>query len=50
MYDRGVVKEGVGSGGAIIALLLKLNRSLDKDTFLRKLEDEYEKNIENIIV
>ncbi|HJU78458.1 MAG TPA: TIGR00303 family protein [Nitrososphaeraceae archaeon] len=50
MYDKGVVKEGVGSGGAIITLLLKLNRSLDKDIFLRKLEDEYEKNIENIVV
>jgi uncharacterized protein (TIGR00303 family) len=50
MYDKGVVKEGVGSGGAIITLLLKLNRALDKDIFLRKLEDEYEKNIENIVV
>jgi uncharacterized protein (TIGR00303 family) len=50
MYDKGVVKEGVGSGGTIIALLLKLNKSLDKDIFLRKLEDEYEKNIENIVV
>ncbi|HJR85398.1 MAG TPA: TIGR00303 family protein [Nitrososphaeraceae archaeon] len=50
MYDKGVVKEGVGSGGAIITLLLKLNKSLDKDIFLRKLEDEYEKNIENIVV
>jgi uncharacterized protein (TIGR00303 family) len=50
MYDKGVVKEGVGSGGALLTLLLKLNRSLDKDIFLRKLEDEYEKNIENIVV
>jgi uncharacterized protein (TIGR00303 family) len=50
MYDKGVVKEGVGSGGALIALLLKLNRSLDRDTFLRNIEEEYERNIENIMV
>lgn len=50
MYDKGVVKEGVGSGGALIALLLKLNRSLDRDTFLRNVEEEYERNIENIMV
>jgi len=50
MYDRGVVKEGVGSGGALLTLLLKLNRSLDKDIYLGKLEEEYEKNIENIVV
>ncbi len=50
MYDKGVVKEGVGSGGALITFLLKSNRSLDMDIFLRKLEDEYEKNIENIVV
>ena len=50
MYDKGVVKEGVGSGGALLTLLLKLNGSLDKDIFLRKLEEEYEKNIENIVV
>lgn len=50
MYDKGVVKEGVGSGGTLIALLLKLNRSLDRDTFLRNIEEEYERNIENIMV
>lgn len=50
MYDKGVVKEGVGSGGALIALILKLNRSLDRDTFLRNIEEEYERNIENIMV
>jgi hypothetical protein len=43
------VKEGVGSGGALITLLLKLNRSLDRDTFLRNIEEEYERNIENIM-
>jgi uncharacterized protein (TIGR00303 family) len=50
MYDKGVVKEGVGSGGALLTLLLKLGKSLDKDIFLGKLEEEYEKNIENIVV
>jgi hypothetical protein len=29
---------------------LKLNGALEKDTFLGKLEEEYEKNIENIVV
>lgn len=50
MYDKGVVKEGVGSGGVLLTLLLKLNRSFDKDIFLKRLEEEYEKNIENIVV
>ena len=49
MYDKGVVKEGVGCGGALIALIMKLNRSLDRDTFLRYIEGEYERNIENIM-
>lgn len=50
MYDKGVVKEGVGSGGALLTLLLKSNRSFDRDIFLEKLEEEYEKNIENTVV
>lgn len=50
MYDKGVVKEGVGSGGALLTLLLKVNKSLDKDHFLGKLEEEYERNIENFVV
>ena len=50
MYDRGVVKEGVGSGGALITLLLKSNGSLDRDTFLRNIEKEYESNIEKLMV
>jgi uncharacterized protein (TIGR00303 family) len=50
MYDRGVVKEGVGSGGALITLLLKLNGLLDRHTFLRNIEKEYEKNIEKLLV
>ena len=50
MYDKGVVKEGVGSGGALITLLLKSNLSLHKDMFLRNIEKEYEKNIESLMV
>jgi uncharacterized protein (TIGR00303 family) len=50
MYDRGVVKEGVGSGGAIITLLLKSNGSLDKNNFLRNIENEYERSIEKLMV
>jgi NaMN:DMB phosphoribosyltransferase len=50
MYDRGVVKEGVGSGGALITLLLKSNGSLDKNNFLRNIENEYERSIEKLMV
>ena len=50
MYDKGVVKEGVGSGGALITMLLKSNGSLNKDTFLRNIEKEYETNIEKLMV
>src|SRR5206468_9098813 len=50
MYDRGVVKEGVGSGGALITSLLKSNGSLDRDSFLRNIEKEYERNIEKLIL
>lgn len=50
MYDRGVVKEGVGSGGALITLLLKSNEFLDRATFLRNVEKEYERNIEKLMV
>ncbi len=50
MYDRGVVKEGVGSGGTLITLLLKSNEFLDRATFLRNVEKEYERNIEKLMV
>ena len=50
MYDKGVVKEGVGSGGALITLLLKSNGSLDKNNFLRNIENEYERSIEKLMV
>jgi uncharacterized protein (TIGR00303 family) len=49
MYDKGVVKEGVGAGGALIALLLKLNGSLNKNAFLKNIEKEYERNIEKVM-
>lgn len=50
MYDRGVVKEGVGSGGALISSVLKSNRSIDRATFLNYIEKEYERNIEKLNV
>jgi len=50
MYDKGVVKEGVGSGGALITMLLKSNGAINKDTFLRNIEKEYERNIEKLMV
>ncbi len=49
-YDKGMVKEGVGAGGALIALLLKSHRSLNRDTFLKNIEKEYERNIEKVMV
>ena len=48
MYHKGVVKEGVGSGGALITLLLKSNGILDRYTFLKNIENEYERNIEKL--
>ena len=50
MYDKGVVKEGVGSGGALISSILKSNRSIDRTTFLNNIEKEYERNIEKLNV
>jgi len=40
----------VGAGGALIALLLKSHRSLNRDIFLKNIEKEYEMNIEKVIV
>jgi len=34
----------------LITLLLKSNGSLDRDTFLRNIEKEYERNIEKLML
>jgi uncharacterized protein (TIGR00303 family) len=40
-YDAGVVKEGVGCGGASMAAMLKSNGSITKDVLLKEIENNY---------
>ena len=42
-YEAGVVKEGVGCGGASIAAILKTNNSITKDSLLQEIEKNYKK-------
>jgi uncharacterized protein (TIGR00303 family) len=42
-YEAGVVKEGVGAGGAAIAAMVKSEGSITKDTLLREIERNYER-------
>jgi len=41
-YEAGVVKEGVGAGGAAIAAMAKTEGSITKDVLLREIERNYE--------
>jgi uncharacterized protein (TIGR00303 family) len=41
-YERGVVKEGVGAGGAAIAAIIKSGGSMTKESLLRETERNYE--------
>jgi len=41
-YEAGVVKEGVGAGGAAIAAMAKSKGSITKDALLREIERNYE--------
>ncbi|UCE15420.1 MAG: TIGR00303 family protein [Candidatus Bathyarchaeota archaeon] len=41
-YETGVVKEGVGAGGAAIAAMMKSEGSITKETLLREIERNYE--------
>jgi len=41
-YEAGVVKEGVGAGGAAIAAMTKSKGSITKETLLREIERNYE--------
>jgi uncharacterized protein (TIGR00303 family) len=41
-YEKGVVKEGVGAGGAAIAAMLKSEGSVTKEILLREIESNYE--------
>ena len=40
-YDAGVVKEGVGCGGASMAAMLKSKGSITKDVLLEEIEKNY---------
>jgi uncharacterized protein (TIGR00303 family) len=42
-YEAGVVKEGVGAGGVIIAAMAKSNGSITKDILLGEIERNYER-------
>jgi len=42
-YEAGVVKEGVGAGGAAIAAMAKSEGSITKDVLLREIERNYER-------
>ena len=40
-YEKGVVKEGVGAGGAAIAAMAKLGGAVNKDMLLKEIERNY---------
>ncbi len=40
-YEKGIVKEGVGAGGAAIAAMAKLGGAVTKDMLLREIERNY---------
>jgi uncharacterized protein (TIGR00303 family) len=40
-YEKGVVKEGVGAGGAVIAAMAKLSGAITKDILLKEIEKNY---------
>jgi len=42
-YEMGVVKEGVGAGGAAIAAMAKSKGSITRDTLLREIERNYKR-------
>ena len=41
IYETGLVKEGVGAGGASIAAMMKMNNAVNKDLLLRAIESNY---------
>ena len=42
-YEKGIVKEGVGAGGASIAAMTKLGGAITKDMLVREIEKNYAK-------
>jgi NaMN:DMB phosphoribosyltransferase len=41
IYETGLVKEGVGAGGASIAAMAKLGGAVTKDLLLKEIERNY---------
>ena len=41
IYETGLVKEGVGAGGASIAAMAKMGGAVDKDLLLKAIERNY---------
>ena len=46
VYEAGVVKEGVGAGGAAIAAMAKSKGSITKDALLKEIERNYERLVD----
>jgi uncharacterized protein (TIGR00303 family) len=46
-YEKGVVKEGVGAGGAAVAAMAKTGGAITKDMLLREIERNYASLIES---
>ncbi|MCZ2809771.1 MAG: TIGR00303 family protein, partial [Candidatus Bathyarchaeota archaeon] len=46
-YDAGVVKEGVGCGGAAMAAMLKSHGSITKDVLLEEIENNYKQLVDS---
>ena len=42
VYEKGIVKEGVGAGGSAVAAMVKTRGSVNKVTLLTKIEQNYE--------
>lgn len=40
-YEKGIVKEGVGAGGAAIAAMAKVGGAVTKDILLKEIERSY---------
>lgn len=40
-YEEGIVKEGVGAGGAAVAAMAKLGGAITKDMLLKEIERNY---------
>jgi NaMN:DMB phosphoribosyltransferase len=46
-YEKGIVKEGVGAGGAAVSAMAKTGGAITKDMLLREIERNYASLIES---